>query len=118
AVLFGGFSGSFGPGETWEWDGGRWTQVATSGPSTRHGHAMAFDSFRNVTVLMGGYDSSGAALSDTWEWDGVLWTQRSAGLPNAPGGARADHAMAFDSARGLAALLGGHHAPTTNPTGE
>lgn len=107
AVMFGGPPGLFGPGETWEWDGSQWKLVTVSGPSSRTNHAMVFDSFRNVVVLMGGVDAMGFQLSDTWEYDGMTWTQKSAGMPNAPGGPRVDHAMAFDTARGLTVLFGG-----------
>ena len=57
-----------------------------------------------MTVLFGGVDASGY-LSDTWEWDGVDWTQRT---PASAPSARAVHAMAYDSARGMTVLYGGH----------
>ncbi|MCH8271508.1 MAG: hypothetical protein IH985_09915 [Planctomycetes bacterium] len=53
-------------GETWEWDGTSWTLAATTGPSPRNRHAMAYDSVRGVTVLFGGDD--GAPNGETWEW--------------------------------------------------
>src|ERR1035441_6585189 len=34
-VLFGGYDGSSYLGDTWEWNGANWTQVATTGPSAR-----------------------------------------------------------------------------------
>ena len=43
-VLFGGEDAAFAPlGDTWEWDGDEWTQVADTGPAPRAGHAMCFD---------------------------------------------------------------------------
>ncbi|MFH1107718.1 MAG: kelch repeat-containing protein [Planctomycetota bacterium] len=112
-VLFGGydydpdFGGTY-LAETWEWDGVTWTQKSTTGPTPRAGHAMAYDSQRGVTVLFGGgYYDYGTQLSqffgDTWEWDGTNWTPRSTTGP----AARADHAMAFDSARGVTVLFAG-----------
>jgi hypothetical protein len=82
-VLFGGFvCGAAAPDnfveDTWEWDGGTWTQVATSGPSPRVA-PMVYDSARGVSVLFGGVGSS--ELSDTWEWDGERWTQVSSTGP-------------------------------------
>jgi len=57
-VLFGGNEDPIGPfvlnGETWEWDGATWTLRATSGPSPRTDHALAYDSARGVSVLFGG----------------------------------------------------------------
>ena len=40
-------------GDTWEWIGTAWTQVATVGPAARTRHAMAYDSDRGVTVFFG-----------------------------------------------------------------
>lgn len=107
-VLFGG-SGPLpasGPrplyNDTWEWDGARWTQRYTAGPSPRYGHAMVYDSLRHVTVLFGG-TSSNAANSETWEWDGASWSLQSTAGPSA----RYLHAMAFDSTRGVTVLYGG-----------
>src|SRR5262249_42463365 len=70
-VLFGGgLAGlpSTRLGDTWEWDGSAWTQVATTGPAGRSACAMAFDSQRGRTVLFGG-SNNGSAFNDTWEWD-------------------------------------------------
>jgi hypothetical protein len=103
AVLFGGY-GSELLGDTWDWDGERWTLRACSGPSPREHHSMAYDSIRHVTVLFGGYAPETAEENgETWEWDGVNWTLQSVAGPGARGG----HAMAFDEARGVAVLFGG-----------
>jgi hypothetical protein len=56
-------------------------------------------------VLFGGYAGQ-SALDDTWVWDGVRWTQAQVAGPSA----RADHAMAYDSDRGVAVLFGGDPA--------
>lgn len=95
-VLFGGDAGG---GETWEWNGGTWSQRAVSGPSPRSNHAMAYDSTRGVTVLYGGSTGS----SETWEWNGTAWTQRMASGPSS----RSQHAMAYDAVRGVTVLFGG-----------
>jgi hypothetical protein len=41
-VLFGGYHNNPGGyyGDTWEWDGARWSLRATTGPTARDGHAM------------------------------------------------------------------------------
>jgi hypothetical protein len=65
AVLFGGYDGEY-DGETWEWDGQRWTLRAETGPSPRVYHAMAYDSARGTSVLFGGYD--GAYHGEVWEY--------------------------------------------------
>lgn len=81
---------------------GVWTQVATTGPSARSGHAMAYDSRRGQTVLFGGTDAAGVQ-GDTWTWDGSSWTQVSVTGPSA----RSGHAMVYDSQRGRIVLFGG-----------
>jgi len=64
--MFGGRRvGSAYLGDTWEWNGSSWTQVATTGPSARWEHAMAYDSLRGRIVLFAGFNT----LDDTWEWD-------------------------------------------------
>jgi hypothetical protein len=115
-VLFGGkvnagFSGHANFGDTWEWDGENWTQMADSGPAARYQHSMAFDSQRNQTVLFGGAVAAGRARGpgvqdDTWAWDGENWTQLADSGP--PG--RYLHGLAYDSARGVTVLFGGYGA--------
>lgn len=84
-VLFGGFalatpgapaSSNTYFGDTWEWDGTEWTQIADTGPSERYAPAMAFDRSRECQVLFGGL-SQATWLNDTWEWgDGTGWVKR------------------------------------------
>ena len=73
-----------------------WWQVNASGPSLQHGHTMAYDSQRDVTVLLG-------RQGDTWEWDGNSWTQVASTGPSP----RYSHAMVYDSARGVSVMFGG-----------
>jgi hypothetical protein len=73
-LLFGGEKPGDIFGDTWEWDGEAWSQVADIGPSPRFSHAMAFDPSRERVSLFGGFSASGRC-SDTWEWDGAEWTQ-------------------------------------------
>lgn len=72
----------------------------------RRYHAVAFDERRGVVVLFGGmggwpppYDKD-----DTWEFDGTTWTQVASGGPPR----RMQHAMAFDSRRGVTVMFGGY----------
>jgi hypothetical protein len=78
-----------------------WTLRATTGPSPRYAHAIAYDSARGVTVLFGGWD--GSRNGETWEWNGATWTLRATTGPSP----REDHALAYDSARGVTVLFGG-----------
>jgi hypothetical protein len=103
-VLFGGLDGGRKTGQllgdTWEWNGGEWTRVATAGPSPRLGAAMVHDARRSVVLLFGGND--GAFRDDTWTWDGARWRQVASGGPRA----RSRHALAYDSSRGVVVLFG------------
>jgi hypothetical protein len=102
-VLFGGHTkGDQRNGETWEWDGRRWTLVADTGPTPRYGHAMTYDQDRHVTVLHGGY-AQDAGISDMWEWDGVEWRERQVEGPSL----RFGHTMTYDTDRDRAVLFGG-----------
>jgi hypothetical protein len=103
-VLFGGLDSSYKAlGDTWEWDGIRWTQMHPStSPPARAQMAMAYDTVRHQVVLFGGFSS--VALGDTWTWDGANWTRHS--TPVAPA-ARGLASMSFDGARGVAVLFGG-----------
>ena len=73
-LLFGGASGpsTFATltDETWELTDGRWRQLEVEGPSQRGSPAIAYDPGRDVFVLFGGFEATGATLSDTWEWSG------------------------------------------------
>jgi hypothetical protein len=58
-------------GDTWKWDGRRWTRVSTAGPAPRSGAAMAWHPELRAVVLFGG---SGGPMGDTWSWNGREWT--------------------------------------------
>ena len=81
-----------------------WTQAATISPSSRFGHAMAYDSRRGVTVLFGGAVNAGSTASnETWEWNGTVWSKRNVTGPSG----RYYHAMVYDTNRGVTVLFGG-----------
>ena len=90
SVLVGGFPFNETPsnyfGDTWGWDGTRWTLLADEahGPGRRGDCGLAFDEVRGVLVLFGGYLSGTGSLGDTWEWNGSAWARRSAGGANNP----------------------------------
>jgi hypothetical protein len=70
-------------GDTWEWDGARWTPAPGAGPTRRDHHALAYDEGRAKVVMFGGWD--GKFLEDLWEWDGA-WKRIEARGPSARGG--------------------------------
>ena len=108
-VLVGGtLNGSLGIAETWENDGANWILRGNIGPvgvpNSGITIAAVYDSQRQRTVVVRGDNSN--FTTQTWEWDGTNWAQRSSGGPSP----RQNHAMAFDSARGVTVLFGGYRA--------
>ncbi len=75
ALLFGGATSvsTFGSltDETWILADEAWTQLEGDAPSARGMPALGYDQERDVMVLYGGFEASGASLADTWEWDGA-----------------------------------------------
>lgn len=111
AVLFGGsllagMQTGVGYQDTWELRGGTWTQVFPgTNPGGRWGHAMAYDSRRARSVLVGGSGPGPGPgpFADTWAFDGTNWTMISAAGPSA----RSGHAMVYDPVRDRIVLFGG-----------
>ncbi len=78
-------------------------------PAPRAYHGMAYDSWRGVSVMFGGFGSpypNGPIIdhSDTWEFDGGKWSLRQ---EVSPLGERSRSAMVFDARRGVMVLWGG-----------
>jgi hypothetical protein len=108
-VLFGGHNrtGEVGSrlGDTWEWDGKRWTQVKVTGPSPRSGAAQVYDSLRGKIVLFGG-STQREVSGETWEWDGKRWVETRTALTQG----RFNCVLAYDGARRKVIRFGGRYA--------
>lgn len=102
-VVFGGYTVVDGVqrrlGDTWEWDGQTWRQVAGTGPSPRNSPAMTYDSQRERVVLFSGSQRP----SDTWEWDGVAWRK----VITEPTPGRFNAVMAYDASARRVLRFGG-----------
>jgi hypothetical protein len=94
--------------DLWEWDGARWSKVATeTSPSVRSSAAMAYDPARKNLIMFGGTSSSGRVTpNDTWEWSSATrqWTPMKIKDSPAP---RLAHAMVTDTTRGKILMFGG-----------
>jgi hypothetical protein len=105
-VLFGGANGETGvfSGDTWEWDGVHWTQVASTGPPARGATAMAYDKARGKAILFGGSTDT-VLIQDTWEWSGPIYgcSNRAAGDLNCDHLVNHQDLTIVDSALGLPA---------------
>lgn len=105
-VLFGGFDATHQLGDTWVFDGAKWTDVTTAvAPTPRASATMAFDSVTGQLVLFGGFDGANY-LNDTWLWDGATstWTPAS---PDAAPPAIAGASLFTDPANGHVDIFGG-----------
>src|SRR4030095_6812906 len=105
-VLFGGQSGApFGQGvlgDTWEYDGLAWTQLApTTSPPARTFVKMVYDPNRHKMVLFGGYNGT-QTVADTWEL--VVDTSTGVGAGPAPAALRPELRVAPNPASGAARI--------------
>ncbi len=108
-ISFGMHKASTMIADTWEWGGTHWTpRDPVRLPTVRRSGTMVYDSWRQETLLFGGFINSTAAATD-WTWDGESWTQSAQGI--AP---RWDTAGAFDSTRGRIVVFGGRLVGTLN----
>jgi len=111
SVLFGGFDESdTAMNDTWFYDSsdGRWQDKSRqTRPPARGLHAMVYDPRHGVFILFGGWDGD-QYFNDTWVFDArdASWSQKAPALSPS---ARADHAMTFDTNRGLVLLFGGRN---------
>jgi len=108
-VMFGGNAASGALGDTWTFEFGRWTQVATTpatAPSPRYDAGLLYDALDSETVLFGGESGTGAPLSDTWTFAGGAWTNITASAGPAPA-ARFSAGFGYDALDHLGILFGG-----------
>jgi hypothetical protein len=110
-TLFWGGYGLGYQGDTWEWDGEGWAQLADTGPAPTEFVGLAFDSNRDVVVLF--TRNANYTAGDTWEWDGEAWTQIDDAGPGVPNGVVG---MVYDSARKRTVLEGGSLSVGGSPT--
>jgi|GEM_PF-3159329 len=111
-LVFGGRGFGSTLGDTWLFDGERWTrpsnECGTEGcPSARSQHAMAFDVDRGAAVMFGGRPGAGRDLGDTWQWtEAGGWDPLESATGQAPS-PRRGHAMTYDATRDEVVLFGG-----------
>ena len=110
-VLFGGTTAprpdTPSLGDTWEWDGQRWTRINVTGPSARDHTQMVYDPARRVIVLHGGGLDEEA--TETWMYDGRAWTRAAFRGPS-----RRYAQMVFDTRSNAVLLYGGFAQQPSN----
>lgn len=106
-VLFGGMA-PVAPGQppsplgdTWEFDGAKWTQRTTAGPAPRFGAGSTYDSKRGLVLVYAGGGIGGK--SDLWGWNGTAWKLIAEGGPEP----RSMGYMAYDKQRDRVVMFGG-----------
>jgi hypothetical protein len=113
-LLFGG-TGPGGQmlGDTWEFNGSRWTEFSQVMPAMT-GASMAYDAHLGQVVLFGGLDSSGVPQNETWTWNSLTgWTLQDVAV-SPP--ARYDATLSdVESGTGSFVLYGGLGATATSP---
>ena len=92
--LMGGQTPREAYGDTWTWDGARWTRLEVEGPEPRGFQAMAYDPAGQRVVLFGGRDGD-QLHRDLWSWDGDRWQRLDGVGPRR----RGVFASAWDRAR-------------------
>ncbi|MFT3836494.1 MAG: hypothetical protein QM723_05825 [Myxococcaceae bacterium] len=104
-VIFGGYGLGGLNNTTWLLDQTlTWSVLSPAAPPSRAIPAMAYDSNRQVTVMVAGGDIQELAPDGTWEWNGSRWSKRlTVGGP----GQRMGAAMVYDSLRDRLVLFGG-----------
>jgi hypothetical protein len=85
-VLFGGRKAGekWVAGDTWEFDGNKWNQVDTHGPTPRSGAIMIYDSKLKQVVLFGGnpvISKEKDYNGPMWSWDGSNWKRMNSEDP-------------------------------------
>lgn len=110
-LLFGGYVISNGEyvklGDTWEYQNNDWTQVATHGPSPRHGVSMTYHRGNQEVMLFGGSTEDrqyGEGTGETWTWNGEKWSKLA--TPQPPGVFNAS--VAYDLGKKALLRFGGY----------
>ncbi len=69
-LLFGGYNQGY-KGDTWTWNGERWTKKATNGPSRAGKPGLMFHTVEKRIILFGGGNNEHMHLMDFWQWNGT-----------------------------------------------
>ncbi len=86
--------------------GGSWRQTGIAGLGYRNQFAAAYDSVRGYIVTHGGFEDGMTSVASTLLRRDMLWEAVPTGLVSQ----RYQHAMTFDTVRGVAVMFGGRSA--------
>ena len=109
-VLFGGENSSGALGDTWIFNGSKWSELpASTAPSPRYAASMVYDTADGYVLLFGGL-GCGGECNDTWEFKAGTWTEL---FPTQSPSARGYAAMTYDAGDGYVLLFGGGNGGST-----
>jgi N-acetylneuraminic acid mutarotase len=109
-IAFGGMiTGAVLKNDTYEWNGSSWSVISPTGgtkPTARRYFAIAYDAYRQKTVLFGGLSGAGNE-NDTWEftYSTSTWAQQA---PAASPTVRNGGCMVYDPDRETVLMFGGY----------
>ena len=105
-VLRGGgtFPGQTVFGDTWEYDGTTWVEVAGAGPDPLVAPAVAYDDARRRVTFFGG-GTWNPYSDETWTFDGTTWSEL---MPTVKPSPRQSARLVYDPTRSILLLFGGH----------
>jgi N-acetylneuraminic acid mutarotase len=112
-IMFGGYdsAGDLDLNDTWAYDpaANTWTNLSPAGdlPSPREGVSLVYDPSTGALIMFGGYDDSGAELSDTWAFYPSTSTWANMSPASAVPSGRDRYSMVHDPASGNMILFGG-----------
>ena len=96
-------------GDTWEFDGTKWSRSPVAGPPPRLGAGGTYDSKRGLVLVFGGANHDGV-FNDLWAWDGIAWKKLAEGGPEP----RVMGYIAYDARRDRVVLFGGRRGVPDN----
>lgn len=106
SVLYGGWNGSSALGDTWSWNGTKWTDHGTAGTAgPRVQPALCWTPWLGVVMFGGAAAIGGPYFGDTMAWTGTDWLATfTLGSPTP----RYGHDMVLDTARNRVVMFGGY----------
>lgn len=106
-LMFGGGSPAGRLGDTWIWNGRRWTeQITAVNPSARQEGECEYHAATQKVFMFAGFTAAGSS-DETWAWDGRSWVLHQ---PTTRPPARTNTVLAADPSSGALLLFGGSTA--------
>ena len=96
--------------ETWEWDGGSWTEKDVSPPTACDHVKLVYDKANGESILFSGLDPNESPVNETWSWDGQAWKLLAEEGPES----RGHFGFVYDPSHKQTLLYGGYTSTTSD----